>query len=286
VRTNIFLISIISFILIISGCGRRDGKVLAKIDGRVITREEFNRNIERLPMHYQEIIKKEKKKFLDDLIMEELLHREAINSNIEKEPEAQEVLAQAKRKILVSRLIKERVDDKIDVSEENVKRHYDEHSEEFLLPERWRASHIVIDTREEAQEIKEILNQGASFEELAGERSRDTTSKKGGDVGYFSKGQLIPEFENACFALEVGEVSDIVKTKFGYHVIKLTDRKSPEVQEFSSVSELIKKELAREQKKELLEQLTDGLKSKAKITVNEELLEEIVGEAEEPVEGE
>ncbi len=210
-----------------------------------------------------------------------MLYKEALKSNIEKDPETQEVIAAARKKILVSSLIKMRVQDKASISEEDIKTYYDEHSEEFMLPERWRASHILLNTAEEAEEIKERLNQGASFEELAENRSKDATSKKQGDVGYFSKGQLIPEFENACFELEVGETRGVIQTQFGYHIIKLTDKKSPEVQEFEKVQGLIRKELERERKQQLLDTLITDLRNNAKITINEELIAEEATEIQE-----
>lgn len=279
-RKVILMVLIASTALLTSGCGRKGEKVLAKVNERVITLDEFNKKIEILPAHYQEIIKGQKRKYLDDIIGEELLYQEALRSNIDKDSETQEVIAEAKKKIVVSRLIKDRVNDRVSISDEELKEYYDKHSEEFMLPERWRASHILLDTRQKAGDVKARLAEGASFEELAKEKSKDATSKRGGDVGFFSKGQLIPEFEEACFPLEVGEVSDIVKTQFGHHVIMLTDKKSPEVQEFSDVKDLIKKEQEREQKKQLLEEMMNKLRREAKITVNEGLLEETVAEEE------
>lgn len=269
-----FLVLFISMALALSACGNKDRKVLARINDEVITLEEFNNDIERLPKHYQDMIVGQKKKFLDEIIKEELLYKEALKSNIDKDAETQELIAEARKKILVSSLIKSRVDNKAFLSEDDLREYYDQHSEEFMLPERWRASHIVVDTPEEAREIREKLNEGVSFEELAENRSKDATAKEGGDIGYFSKGQLIPEFQNACFELKIGQISDVVETPFGYHVIKLTDKKNPEVQEFSSVKELIRKELERTQKRELLDELITDLRNDAKITINEELIEE------------
>jgi len=281
----VFLLLLGLIVILPIGCGKKSENVVAKINNKVITLEEFNGKIERLPKHYQDIIKGQKKRFLDDVIAEELLYDEALRSKIDGNPETKEVIEEAKRTIIVSRLIKDKVDDKVSVPEEEIKKYYDEHSEEFMLPERWRASHILVDTLEEAKDIKAKLDQGGSFEEFVKERSKDTTAKQGGDIGYFAKGQLIPEFENASFSLELGQISDIVKTQFGYHIIKLTDRKGPEVQEFSAVKELIKKELEREQKKQILEKLMNDLRKGAKITINEKLLEDIAGKTKEAAEG-
>ena len=143
-----------------------------------------------------------------------------------------------------------------------------------MLPERWRASHILVDTPEEADSIKQKLSEGSSFEELAREKSKDATAKVGGDIGYFSKGQLVPEFEEECYKLTVGDVGSVVKTQFGYHVIKLTDKKNPEVQEFSAVKDMIKRELEREKKKALLDKMMADVRHDSKIVINEKLLEE------------
>ncbi len=156
-RRVISLVSLVCITLFIAGCGKKSEKVLAKVGEKVITLEEFNERINKLPKQYQEIIKGQKKKFLEDVILEELLYEEALRSGAYKDPETKEVIAQAKKKILISWLVNDRVNNKVSVSEEDLKKYYDEHSEEFMLPERWRASHILVYTPEEAQEIKEKL---------------------------------------------------------------------------------------------------------------------------------
>lgn len=88
-----------------------------------------------------------------------------------------------------------------------------------------KASHILVKTESEANKILEDLKRGASFAKLAQEKSECPSKKKGGDLGWFGKGKMVPEFEKAAFSLKKGEISDIVKTKFGYHIIKVTDTK-------------------------------------------------------------
>ena len=262
-------------ILLLIGCGNNQKDIMAKVGSSTITLKDFNARIESLPAHYQDIIKGQKREFLDDLIIEELLYSQALKSGLDKNPETQSVIAEAKKKILISKFIKENVDSLSAASEEDIKKYYDEHSEEFMLPERWRASHILVETAEEALEIKQLLSEGKSFEELARARSLDSSSKKGGDLGFFSKGQLIPDFEKACIGLTVGQTSDIVKSQLGYHIIKLEEKKEPEVQEFDEIRNLIKKELERDRKKQVLAELTNNLKNNTAISVNEALLNEL-----------
>ncbi|MBD3209916.1 peptidylprolyl isomerase [Candidatus Micrarchaeota archaeon] len=88
-----------------------------------------------------------------------------------------------------------------------------------------RASHILLSSQEEAKSVLEELKVGRGFAELAKKYSSCPSSEQGGDLGYFSKGQMVKEFENAAFSLDVGDISEPVKTEFGYHLIKVTDKK-------------------------------------------------------------
>lgn len=278
-KTALLLLAVAIFVSL-AGCGSKDSRVLAKVDDQVITVKEFNDKIDRLPSQYKDIISSQKRKFLDDIIMEELLYKKAINDKIDKERETQDVIKEAAKKIIIARLIEKEVEKKVSVTDDEARRYYDEHSEEFLLPERWRASHILVDTLTEANDIETKLKSGASFEELAKEYSKDPTAKIGGDIGYFSKGQLVADFEKECFVLKVGEISQPVKTQFGYHIIKLTDKKDPSVQDFEGVKELIKRELARNKKKDILAGIMADLKKKAKISINEKVADQEFGKGE------
>lgn len=88
-----------------------------------------------------------------------------------------------------------------------------------------RASHILVKSEEKAKEILEELNNGADFAELARKQSICPSSKKGGDLGYFTRGKMVKPFENAAFSLKKGEIGGPVKTEFGYHIIKVTDQR-------------------------------------------------------------
>ena len=88
-----------------------------------------------------------------------------------------------------------------------------------------KASHILVKTRSEAEKLLGELKKGASFSTLAQQHSECPSRKKGGDLGWFGRGKMVPEFEKAAFSLKKGELSDIVKTQFGYHIIKVTDTK-------------------------------------------------------------
>ncbi|RSK26319.1 peptidylprolyl isomerase [Bacillus sp. HMF5848] len=143
---------------------------------------------------------------------------------------------QLKKTIRVGLLQEKAAFDGIEVSDEEIQTKYDE-----LVPE-IRASHILVDEESVAKDIKQQLENGASFEELAKEYSTDTGSaEKGGDLDFFGPGQMVPEFEEAAYALEVGEVSEPVKSQFGFHVIKLTEKK--EIQPLEEMREQLENEI-------------------------------------------
>lgn len=115
----------------------------------------------------------------------------------------------------------------IEITDEEMKTYFDENKESFNQQEQVEASHILVEDKETAEEVAKKLADGGDFAELAKEYSTDTSNAdNGGELGYFSKGEMAPEFEEAAFALEKGKISDPVKTEYGYHIIKVTDKKA------------------------------------------------------------
>lgn len=259
----------------ISGCGGEKSKPLANVDGDVITVGDFEKRLAKLPPYYRTIAGQKKKDFLEDLIAEQLLYEEALRRGLNRNGEVKDLLKEAKKKILVAKLIEIELRNKFTISDDEIKACYEAHKEEFATPLKLRASHILVDTEAEVKEILQKLNAGADFAELAAQYSKDPSKEKGGDIGYFSRGQLIPEFENACFNLDVGKTSDIVKTQFGYHIIKLTERKEPRTRELSEVKGEIEKDLESQKEKEGFERLIKDLRSKSRIKINEGLLKDV-----------
>ena len=149
-----------------------------------------------------------------------------------------------------------------EVSEEDAEEFYHTNSENFHIPERIRASHILIafssedsaekrnEKRHKILQIKKELENGADFSELARKYSDCESKSMGGDLGFFKKGKMVRPFEDAAFELKVGEISDIVETIYGYHLIKLTDSKSARIIPFEQVQNKIVSFLKR-QKREL-----------------------------------
>ena len=266
------------FVFSIDGCAKRpspEDKVLAKVSNKVITVKDFKSRIAKLPSYYQGIVDKNKKGYLDETIMEMLLYEDAIRKGLDKDKEVRDVVSEARKKILIAKLIKNEVEDKANVSEDEMKRFYELHKAEFKSPELWRASHILVATEKEAKDILDELSKGASFEELAKARSMDATASRGGDVGYFRAGQLVPDFEKACLKLDVGQLSDVVHTQFGYHVIKLTDKKEPAIENYEKAKKAIEAELKKQKRRELFDKLVFNLKEKYGVEIKEDVFKNL-----------
>ena len=131
----------------------------------------------------------------------------------------------------------------VEIGEDETQYYYDSHIDEFERPESVHARHILLKSEEKTAEVLELARSGRDFAELAKEYSAGPTKDTGGDLGFFEKGRMVPEFEEAAFSLEPGEISDVVQTQFGYHIIKLEERKEPYTEEYETVKEDIKDKL-------------------------------------------
>lgn len=255
--------------------GGSSGPVLAKINNTEITLADFNERLKEYPSvaHGGTLDIETKKGFLDNLIVRELLYQESIKKGLDKDKETAEILEEMRKRILVEKFFKKELEENITISEEELKKYYDEHPDEAKAPVEVRASHILLKTREEAESVLAKLKAGSKFEDLAKTSSIDTGSKvRGGDLGYFQSGAMVPEFEDAALKLQKGETSGLVETRFGFHIIKVTDKRTGKEKSFDEAKVELEQNLLKKKKKEKFDNLVAGLKSKASITIKEDLL--------------
>lgn len=170
---------------------------------------------------------------------------------------------------------------KIDVTEENAKKYYDENKKRFDVPEQIRTSHILIKfeladpnadpneakatAKAKAQGLLQQIKDGADFAELAKAHSACPSAPKGGDLGFFPRGETTPQFEKVAFGLEIGQISDVVETEYGYHVIKVTDHKDASVVSFEQAKDDITKQLTEKKQLEFAKEYLTSLKAQANI---------------------
>lgn len=279
-----FIICLFLVLLVISCAKKDDGKALATIDGEKVTLQEFNKELDKIPANMKMLVASEsgKKNYLDRLIVKKLLLKEASKAKIESEKDFQERVNDIKEQLLIETLLKKKITADTQMTEDDLKKYYDEHKEEFRKDREINTRHILLKTEEEAKQVQGKLQKGEDFTELAKKYSIDPNVKQsGGEIGFQPKGSLIPEYESAAFKLtKVGQVSGIVKTQFGYHIIRLEGVKPPDYVPFVEVKDFIKQKNAQDKQKEVLEKYIEELKKNAKITIDEALLKE--DKAEQP----
>ena len=166
--------------------------------------------------------------------------------------------SQIRKGIAIQRFLDKKTLGKVEVTEEEIRAYYDSHTNLFKKPEQVRASHILIKVepganekvkakaRKKIEKIRQRLLKGEEFGALAKEFSQCPSSAKGGDLNYFGRRQMAKPFEEAAFALKVGDLSDVVETRFGYHLIKLTDKRAASTYGYKDMRDRIRKNLMRE----------------------------------------
>jgi len=188
---------------------------------------------------------------------------------------------QIEKRLGYQKLLQAQFADKINITEDDAKKYYSENKKQFETPELLRASQILIkpDTKDPNADPNEVkarakaktknllkqIKDGADFAELAQANSSHPSAKRGGDLNFFSRGRIPPAFEKAAFGLKVGEVSDIIETQTGYHIIKVTDHKDPNVITFEQAKDDILKLLTQTREGELAKEYINVLKAKANI---------------------
>lgn len=188
-----------------------------------------------------------------------------------------EVKSQLTRGIAIEQFINEELRSRIHITDKDTQEYYDSHSDLFRRPEQVRASHILIKvgpnpTKEKRQkalekikEIQEKIKKGKDFAELAQAFSDAPSASRGGDLGYFSRGQMLRSFEEAAFTLNIGQVSAPVETPFGYHLIKVTDKRPETKMPFAKIKDRLKAYLVDQKLREKVRSYAEKLKKQAKI---------------------
>ena len=262
--------------------GGAGNETVATVNGVDITQDRL----------YDELVTAGGPATLENIITQELIAQEAKAASIEvtdadidseidlikksfgTEEEFTATLAQynmtlesLKKDTKINLTIRKILEPKTEVTDEEVQQYFDANKETLGTPEQIQASHILVATKEEADAILAELKQGGDFAAIAKEKSIDTGSKdKGGDLGFFGKGDMVAEFETAAFALKINEISSVVQSEHGFHIIKKIAEKAAVVPTFEEKKEEIKKQLVATEANELSEAWMTEICAKAKIT--------------------
>ena len=256
--------------------------VLAKIGNKEITKSDVNAYAGLYPEQQQALIKADPR-------MEEVLVRNlasimvvsdvAKRKGFEKDPTVRKQIEIMRNEYLARTYVQKEIIGKINLTDKDYEAYYEAHKKEFENPEMVRARHILVAVKpdatpeqkeaakKKAEEIQAKAKAGEDFAKLASENSDDPGSKaKGGDLGFFTTGSMVGKFEQAAFALKPGEVSGVVETEFGYHIIKQEERKPAEQQSYESVKEQVKARCLQATQQERLNAFLEKSMKDAKVT--------------------
>ena len=266
--------------------------IAATVNGEEITNAEINTQYAKLPAQYQGLIDRET--FVNQTILSKLLIQEAKkegititdqeidksldplrinNETLEQIAVQQQLTVEELKKILEDRLYINKLLEKklnIQITDDEAKKFFEENKADLGEQEQVKASHILVKTTEEADNIEKQLKEGKDFAELANQFSIDPGSNKtGGELGFFAKGVMVKEFEEAAFKLNINEVSNPIQTQFGYHIIKVVDKKPAKEANYEELKDKIKDYLKQQrlttESKSYIEQLYEQNKANIKI---------------------
>lgn len=217
--------------------------VVAKLGSEEIKRMDVFQFIQTLPANARQLPMDQLfPSALEQIVNMKLVEKNTANVKLDNDPEVKERLEEAKKNIVRGVFIEKEVEKRL--TEDKLKKAYEQYVEGFPKIDEVRASHILVEDKAKAEELLKQLKDGASFEELAKENSTDGTAEEGGDLGYFSQSDVVEPFAMAAFNLEKDEmVSEPVQTDFGYHIIKVTDKRIRPPAKYEEIMPLLEPQL-------------------------------------------
>ncbi len=204
------------------------------------------------------------KKVVEELVNQELIYFSALDEGLNNDEEFKRELKRHEEGLLKQYAVSKILSD-ISVSEEELLDYFNNNRIRFIKPESVRASHILVEALEEAEKALEEVKSGLSFADAAKKYSSCPSKEQGGDLGEFTKGQMVPEFEEAAFNMEVGTISEPVKSQFGYHLIQLNEKNDVTSFESEEVKDQLRQQLIGQKQEEIYVNKTNELKDKYKV---------------------
>src|SRR3954469_1748909 len=238
---------------------RADDPVLAKVNGSEIRQSDVTLAEEELAPSLAQMDPATKKdNVLSFLIDLKIVSKAAEDKKIENTDDFKKRLAFTRSRLLMDSLLA--TEGKSATNDDSMKKVYEEASKQITGEQEVHARHILVESEDEAKAVKEELSKGADFAELAKKKSKDPGASDGGDLGFFTKEQMVPEFSTVAFALEPGKISDPVKSQFGWHIIKVEEKRSRKAPDFEQVKSQIETYVTRKAQADYVTKLREAAK--------------------------
>jgi len=248
---------------------------LAQVNGIPITVDQFNQKWSQLPEPARAAYAGPtgKKDFLGELITRELLLQKAHEMKLDRDKAVGERVESFRERLLLDAALHELIEKKIEVTEEDLTARCNAHRDALPPIEEARASHILVKTESEARALLGRLRRGANFAALAKAHSIDPATKdKGGDLGVLRKGRVLPEFDRVVFEMKPGQFSDVVRTSYGYHIIRVQSRRTQKPLSVDDVRDELRAQIIKDKETALFDALVKSLRAESNIVISESRL--------------
>ena len=248
--------------------------VIAKFGGKDFTEQDFLDEVAKLNKRSRKALSdaERREQFVDNFILSSLIFEEGKRKGFDQDPSVKKQILDLEKRLVIQKVMQEHQN--VPIEDEAVKAYYDANPDEFRT-DRVKASHILIKEEALAKELHAKLMEDPSlFAELAKENSIDkSNASRGGDLGFFGRGRMVAEFEEAAFALDNdGDIAEIVKTRFGFHIIVRVEREDGNPKPFEEVKNQIRIRMINEARRDQTEDFIENLKKTAKYELNTEAL--------------
>jgi peptidyl-prolyl cis-trans isomerase C len=249
--------------------------VVARYAGKELTTAGAQEAMKRLPGPSRAYLSspERKRQFVDNLIVNELIFEEGRRQGLADDPDIQRQVDEFRQRLVVQRVMRD-LRKRPEVGDEEAKQKYDANPNLYSTTQ-IRASHILVKDEATAKELRaQLVEKPDTFAELAKQKSTDLGSgRRGGELGLFGPGRMVPEFEAVAFSIKPGEISEVVKTQYGWHIIKVTERKEGSVRPFDQVKAQIKSQIANQRLQAQLDKYMADLRAKANVQVDDKVVD-------------
>jgi len=281
----------IMLVLAITGCSKDKGStagkttisdphVVAQIGDAKIMDKDIDAILSQIPEPYRARYStpEAKREIVDRMVEVRMMAMEAKKRKIDERPETKLKLEYIVDQILAKDLEDSTVDS-IQISDADITKYYNDNKEKFTVGPRVKVRHILVEKEDEAKAILAQLKKGADFAALAKAKSKCPSAPRGGDLGWITKGRMDPEFEKAAFALKKGELSGVVKSSFGYHIILCEDKEEAKEKPMEEIKPMVERQIKRERREEAVNKLKEEVKKAYPVTINAEYFKKAEAEA-------